>query len=249
MGSTLKNAFVGQVDNLAVWGRSFTEAEIKANYNELASAINDSQKYHFYNLKVPQPSYRVNDELIHAYLFDDGGKSIEDMAYKFDWYTGHSHAVAAPLLEGYAIYDVVETDEPKKDRQGNIVYDADGNPVMEVRDADGVTNILVADEDREDTDTKDTDHDGLPDSWELTYWSSITEQDGEGDPDEDGLINIYEYYAGKNPLKKETVIGENDAEADTDKDGLKNYEEQQYGTHPNPGGHLPLECHVRRFRP
>ena len=231
----LKDAFVGKIDNLAIWNRSFTEAEIKANYSELASLVSDTKTFHFYYLKAIEPSYRVNDELVHAFLFDDGGKTVEDMAVKNDWYNGHAHAISAPLIPGYAVYDVVPDEtQPLTDAQGNAIYDADGNQVYADKAAEGVVfNILGTDEDREDTDTKDTDNDGLPDSWELTYWDSITEQDDTGDPDEDGLINIYEYYAGLNPTKKETNIGENDAAADTDGDGLTNFEEQMYGSHPN----------------
>jgi hypothetical protein len=48
----------------------------------------------------------------------------------------------------------------------------------------------------------DTDSDGLPDSWETTYFGSITSQNGTGDPDGDGLTNYQEYLAGTHPNLK-----------------------------------------------
>ena len=54
----------------------------------------------------------------------------------------------------------------------------------------------------------DTDGDGLPDAWEITYFGNLNE-DQFGDPDLDGLPNIVEFNWGTDP----TV-------ADTDGDGL-----------------------------
>jgi len=48
----------------------------------------------------------------------------------------------------------------------------------------------------------DTDSDGLPDSWETTYFGNITSQNGTGDPDGDGLTNYQEYLAGTHPNLK-----------------------------------------------
>ncbi len=48
----------------------------------------------------------------------------------------------------------------------------------------------------------DTDSDGLPDSWENTYFGNLTSQNGTGDPDGDGMTNYQEYLAGTHPNLK-----------------------------------------------
>ena len=80
----------------------------------------------------------------------------------------------------------------------------------------------------------DTDGDGMADWWELTYFGGL-QRDGAGDADNDGLRDLYEYYAGTNPLE---VDSDNDGlpdidDDDGDQDGLTNGEEQDlYGTNP-----------------
>ena len=46
---------------------------------------------------------------------------------------------------------------------------------------------------------KDTDGDGMPDSWELANGTNPNVSDGASDPDADGLNNLQEYQAGTNP--------------------------------------------------
>jgi hypothetical protein len=75
----------------------------------------------------------------------------------------------------------------------------------------------------------DSDDDGLPDSWQdrpdvgLDDPALTAVQRGQfGDPDQDGLINLYEYQYGTDPLHW-----------DTDDDGLSDYDEIfHYGTDP-----------------
>jgi hypothetical protein len=45
----------------------------------------------------------------------------------------------------------------------------------------------------------DTDGNGLPDWWELKYFSVLTGTDPNADPDHDGVSNLNEYLAGTNP--------------------------------------------------
>jgi len=58
----------------------------------------------------------------------------------------------------------------------------------------------------------DSDSDGLPDDWELDYWSSIADQNATGNPDNDGpilrpLANIIEWALGLNPKVPNDPMG------------------------------------------
>jgi hypothetical protein len=67
----------------------------------------------------------------------------------------------------------------------------------------------------------DTDNDGLPDPWEIQYFTNLA-QTAAGDPDSDGLTNAQEFATGTNP-----------ALADTDNDGLTDGQEKNtYLTNP-----------------
>jgi len=67
----------------------------------------------------------------------------------------------------------------------------------------------------------DTDGDGLPDAWELVYFRSLGAS-ADGDPDNDGLSNLDEYFAQADPNM-----------ADTDADGKTDREEyERYFTNP-----------------
>jgi hypothetical protein len=88
----------------------------------------------------------------------------------------------------------------------------------------------------------DTDHDGLPDTWERYH--SLTSPtradtnrngipDGREDPDHDGLTNRQEYVAGLNPRRADTDRdGIPDGREDTDHDGLRTSFEFLAGTSP-----------------
>jgi hypothetical protein len=58
---------------------------------------------------------------------------------------------------------------------------------------------------------EDTDGDGLPDTWEVQYFTDITKYGADDDPDNDGLTNLQEYYGETNPMV---------SDLDSDKDGL-----------------------------
>jgi hypothetical protein len=54
----------------------------------------------------------------------------------------------------------------------------------------------------------DSDSDGLPDEWELQYFSSISDPQASpnADPDGDGFTNLQEYLAGTNPLDANSCL-------------------------------------------
>lgn len=52
----------------------------------------------------------------------------------------------------------------------------------------------------------DADKDGLADSWEITYFGSITNQSGAFDKDRDGTDNLTEYLDGTNPTNALSVL-------------------------------------------
>jgi Bacterial TSP3 repeat len=89
---------------------------------------------------------------------------------------------------------------------------------------------------------KDTDHDGLPDSFEIHQSHTSPKHqdtdhdgilDGKENPDHDALTNRYEYLAGTNPRKGDTDHdGLGDGKEDPDHDGLTNKQEQTAGTLP-----------------
>ncbi len=88
-------------------------------------------------------------------------------------------------------------------------------------DNDGVTN---SDEfaHRIDPLNPDTDGDGMPDGWELSYNLNPKYDDSTDDDDIDGLTCVQEYYYMTSPLL-----------ADTDNDGLNDKLELTAGTDPN----------------
>jgi Bacterial TSP3 repeat len=49
------------------------------------------------------------------------------------------------------------------------------------------------------TATLDSDGDSLADTWETTYFGSLTAQNASGDPDGDGYTNLQEFTAGSDP--------------------------------------------------
>lgn len=52
----------------------------------------------------------------------------------------------------------------------------------------------------------DSDGDGLPDSWEIAYFGSITNQNALMDKDGDGTSNLQEFLDGTNPTNRASVL-------------------------------------------
>ena len=136
-----------------------------------------------------------------------------------------------------------DTDGDSMDDGFEASYPAILNPLNpndrdEDPDEDGLVNwqeALYA----TDPSNEDTDGDGLPDGWEVTYTRKDADgnvvdpsldplnADGaygaDGDPDNDGYTNYEEYVNGTNPLQLDSP------DADTDGDGIKDVDERQNG--------------------
>ncbi len=90
-----------------------------------------------------------------------------------------------------------------------------------------------------DEEAGDLDGDGMDDLWERKH----AIEDGQNDPDNDGLTNLEEYRLGTDPLNAdtdtdgmpdewETLYGDMEPDQDDDNDGLTNLEEYYAGTDP-----------------
>jgi hypothetical protein len=161
--------------------------------------------------------------LLAYYRFDDGGSSAEDFARR-----------AKNGLTGVATEEF---------RFGDRGYALSTNYFSWVsNDA-----ALVYGVDKRGAD--DSDHDGLPDGWEIVNgldpwddgtWqeTSLGSKDGpngpKGDRDDDRLNNLYEFWAGTNPRAEDsTGDGILDTQEDRDGDGVVNITEQLLGSRPD----------------
>lgn len=100
----------------------------------------------------------------------------------------------------------------------------DHNPILQ-----GATLELIA-------PNRDSDHDGLPDPWEIDQFNDLSPK-ADDDPDQDGLKNSTEFSAGTNPRQADTdgdglddgaelnTTKTNPLKSDTDADGLSDREE------------------------
>ena len=115
----------------------------------------------------------------------------------------------------------------------DAMLDIDGEP----RPVAGDPIDIGADEYR------DSDHDGLPDWWEMQYFGTLS-RDGTGDYDGDGLTDQQEYDLGTNPSNPDTdgdglsdgaevnTYLTNPSNPDSDGDGLPDGWEVKYGLNP-----------------
>ena len=106
-------------------------------------------------------------------------------------------------------------------------------------DNDFWTNLTEYNNQTDPCLAEDTDGDGMPDGWELTFgFDPLDPDDGVGDLDDDGLINVLEYENGTSPVDPDSdadgmddgtevlVYGSDPTNPDTDADGLTDGQEQ-----------------------
>jgi len=140
--------------------------------------------------------------------------------------------------------------------QALVPPDSDGDGVPDnIDNCIGVANTNQADTDNDGFGNvcddfpndgnyaTDTDEDGMPDGWELLYFSDLDEV-GSSDSDGDGLIHIDEYTEGTNPNNPDSdndglndgfevnFLGTDPTLEDTDGNGFSDAEEFKCGSDP-----------------
>ncbi len=163
------------------------------------------------------------NSLLAYYRFDDGGSTAEDFARRAKTgLIGATHEEYGFGDHGYAL------------PTNNFSWVTNGAALAYGVDKRGAD---------------DADGDGMPDGWELINaldpWDSgvinesyVGARDGfggpQGDPDGDGLVNLYEFWSGTNP-RQEDSDGNwyYDVEEDRDGDGLENVIEQELQSRPD----------------
>ncbi|MEI6516218.1 MAG: LamG-like jellyroll fold domain-containing protein, partial [bacterium] len=176
----------------------------------------------FWNDKDNSGDFTRN-ALLAYYRFDDGGSSAEDFARRAK--NGLLGATSEEFRFGDRGYALATNYFTWVTNDAAFAYGVDK------RGAD------------------DSDHDGLPDAWELIHgldmwddgtWGETSSgaKDGpngpKGDRDNDGLINLYEYWSGTNPRFIDSDgNGVLDTQEDRDGDGVVNISEQLLGSRPD----------------
>ncbi len=191
--------------------------------------IDNSQQYYCYRSEVNR-WISIND-IRYTY---GGYIHINKLGNYWDDYTGsdsdHDGVGETPYTD-----TCVNDTRPLIDRIS--LYD------IEDSDADGLHDLF---EEALGTDatSSDTDHDGIPDGWEVEHGLNPSMDDSSDDNDGDGLTNLEEYQQSTNPMDYDTDNdgladgwevnhGIDPTDNDTDDDGWSDYEEVEYGTDPS----------------
>ncbi|GEM_PF-5085962 len=164
--------------------------------------------------------------LVASYGFDDGGLGIEDRVHAND---------RDYDLGGYPqnALQIAAVDSATVIKPGADGIWFTGDDVVAAAVADGFNDLIVSHLYAPFYDQEDEDKDRIPDWWELLYFGDFISANVGNDTDGDGLNELYEYYAGTNPLDQDSDNdGTKDGAEDKDGDGLMNIQEQDVGSHP-----------------
>ena len=214
------NVFMADRDILLKNGGDLYEGELGANLAKLWDNQNAAQAV--FADKDGNGVFN-HGSLLAYYRFDDGGETAEDFAHPAQKSVlGVAREYYSFGDRGYAL--------PTNNFQW-VTNDA--APVLGV-DAKGAD---------------DSDFDGMPDAWEIVmhldpYDDGTGQETGDGlkngpfgprgDPDNDGLLNIYEFWGETNPRDYDTNgDGIPDSQEDLDGDGVVNNTEQSLGSRPD----------------
>ncbi len=121
----------------------------------------------------------------------DGG---ETFTYAISGYDSYFKIVGNQLMTSSSILDY-------ENKNGNLSTAHKASVTVKVTDKYGftLTKTLLVEVINDSTAADDSDGDGLPDDWEVTYFGDTTSQSGGGDPDVDTFTNVQEYLGGTNP--------------------------------------------------
>ena len=170
----------------------------------------------FRRLLLPQSSAG----LLGYFRFDDGGQTAEDFARKA------KNGLLGAATEGQAgpvVTDYTFGDFGYAPGTSGFAFSApDAAPVFGVSEAGA----------------DDSDGDAMPDDWEminnLNPYSATGDEGEQGDPDGDGLVNVYEFWSRTNPQAPDTYgDGVLDGQRDFDGEGVPNAIEQLLGSRPD----------------
>ncbi|MBM4164442.1 MAG: hypothetical protein FJ222_08380, partial [Lentisphaerae bacterium] len=199
----------GLVDEVRIWSRARTPVEIEFGHGKI----------------VNSPWRVFNDgSFVGASMVNDGSLVVN---LRFD---------DAQNLTNRMDYGVIAFGAEDWVHSGNWHYALRG---MLTSQFDTNAPALTLNESQPDP-YDDLNEDGIPDWWQRIYWPDFDpfvpgESDAASDPDNDGVVNTYEYLLDLNPLSDDTDLGTpgTPGRNDLDGDGLADFDEVvYYGTDP-----------------
>ncbi len=152
------------------------------------------------NIAIVNYTWKVSDgadDILHF------GASIELLCS-----TAGNYTVTLTVSDGAGLEDsaqfLLEVEASVSD--GTDGNDTDGGSGTDGNGTDGGTGTDVNGTDGGSTNLTDTDHDGLPDQWEMSYFKNL-DQGADDDPDDDGVSNLQEYINSTDPTVSNSGAG------------------------------------------